>query len=141
MNSEPCRKTSPAGTLYSFFILFFCSLTSIASVSDTTKSKYALNDPRNPDCPCHQYQRMADEEYRRNQSHNYENTSLNKAPKDKHRKIISSDNTGPSHTIKGKKLKRKVKLKRILFLKKIKSTRAKGRKWIKTDPDTCFKWQ
>lgn len=34
---------------------------------DTTDSakKYDLNDPRNPDCPCHQYQKQADEEYER----------------------------------------------------------------------------
>lgn len=30
--------------------------------TDSTK-KYALNDPRNPNCPCHQYQQQADREY------------------------------------------------------------------------------
>jgi hypothetical protein len=30
-------------------------------------SIYPLNDPRNPDCPCHELQRKADEEYRKQQ--------------------------------------------------------------------------
>ncbi|MFI5148302.1 MAG: hypothetical protein ACHQRM_01105 [Bacteroidia bacterium] len=29
---------------------------------DTSKV-YALDDPRNPDCPCHKYQALADKEY------------------------------------------------------------------------------
>lgn len=29
--------------------------------------KYDLNDPRNPDCPCHKAQKLADDEYRRSQ--------------------------------------------------------------------------
>ena len=31
--------------------------------SDSTKGKYPLNDPRNPSCPCHKYQKLADMEY------------------------------------------------------------------------------
>lgn len=30
---------------------------------DTSKSKYPITDPRNPNCPCHQYQAQADREY------------------------------------------------------------------------------
>lgn len=30
---------------------------------DTSKVKYDINDPRNPDCPCHQYQKLAEQEY------------------------------------------------------------------------------
>jgi hypothetical protein len=26
-------------------------------------SEYNINDPRNPNCPCHKYQKLADEEY------------------------------------------------------------------------------
>ena len=38
---------------------------SFASDPDTTKNKYAADDPRNPDCPCHQYQKLAEDEYKR----------------------------------------------------------------------------
>jgi len=30
---------------------------------DSTKSKYPITDPRNPNCPCHKYQAEADREY------------------------------------------------------------------------------
>jgi hypothetical protein len=30
---------------------------------DSLKIQYDRNDPRNPDCPCHQYQRQAEKEY------------------------------------------------------------------------------
>lgn len=30
---------------------------------DSSKSKYDINDPRNPHCPCHKYQNQANEEY------------------------------------------------------------------------------
>jgi hypothetical protein len=33
-----------------------------------SKNIYPLDDPRNPDCPCHDLQRKADEEYRRLQA-------------------------------------------------------------------------
>ncbi|HEY1039101.1 MAG TPA: hypothetical protein VGF30_06830 [Bacteroidia bacterium] len=38
-------------------------LACFANNGDTTKVKYDINDPRNPDCPCHKYQQLADEEY------------------------------------------------------------------------------
>jgi hypothetical protein len=31
--------------------------------TDSTRGRYPLNDPRNPDCPCHKYQEQADREY------------------------------------------------------------------------------
>lgn len=37
---------------------------------DTTKPKYDINDPRNPDCPCHKAQQQANEEYQNSQNGN-----------------------------------------------------------------------
>ncbi len=37
---------------------------------DSTKQKYELNDPRNPDCPCHAAQKQAEDEYKRLQGQN-----------------------------------------------------------------------
>ncbi|CAN5411046.1 hypothetical protein BH10BAC1_BH10BAC1_15720 [soil metagenome] len=45
------------------FILFF-SMNKIA-IAQTTNQQYDLNDPRNPDCPCHKLQKQADDEYQR----------------------------------------------------------------------------
>lgn len=33
--------------------------------NDTLKNKYELNDPRNSNCPCHKYQKLADEEFKK----------------------------------------------------------------------------
>ncbi|MFY9309881.1 MAG: hypothetical protein WAQ28_12610 [Bacteroidia bacterium] len=44
---------------------FFIFIHSTHATTDTIKSKsqFDINDPRNPDCPCHKYQKLADEEY------------------------------------------------------------------------------
>jgi hypothetical protein len=62
-----CRKIFPANSICVLrFIFLFFSLSSYASVAtDTVKQQYALNDPRNPDCPCHKYQKMAEDEYKK----------------------------------------------------------------------------
>jgi hypothetical protein len=39
-----------------------------AIIPDT--NKYDINDPRNPDCPCHKAQKLADDEYRQSQRGN-----------------------------------------------------------------------
>ncbi|MGB3948105.1 MAG: hypothetical protein WBM13_08970 [Bacteroidia bacterium] len=47
-------------------VLFTFVSTSLKAVNDTLKKKqpvYDLNDPRNPNCPCHKYQKLADEEF------------------------------------------------------------------------------
>ena len=45
-------------------ILFLLVLFFSVSVKSQT-SKYDINDPRNPHCPCHKYQKLADEEYKK----------------------------------------------------------------------------
>jgi hypothetical protein len=32
---------------------------------ESNGTEYDINDPRNPNCPCHKYQKAADEEYQR----------------------------------------------------------------------------
>lgn len=43
------------------FLLFSCSM----FAQENNGTEYDLNDPRNPNCPCHKYQQAADEEYQR----------------------------------------------------------------------------
>ena len=35
----------------------------ITTLSDSLKKKYPLSDPRNPNCPCHKYQKKAEKEF------------------------------------------------------------------------------
>lgn len=46
------------------FLLFTLN-TNAATDTTKTKQQYDINDPRNPDCPCHKYQKLAEEEYAR----------------------------------------------------------------------------
>ncbi len=43
------------------FLLFSCSILA----QENNGTQYDINDPRNPNCPCHKYQKAADEEYQR----------------------------------------------------------------------------
>ena len=36
-------------------------------LSQTNNSSYDLNDPRNPDCPCHKLQKLAEDEFKQQQ--------------------------------------------------------------------------
>ena len=45
-------------------ILFLLVLFFAVNLKSQT-SKYDINDPRNPHCPCHKYQKLADEEYKK----------------------------------------------------------------------------
>ena len=46
------------------FILFFL-FSSTAFGQNVQQQHYDINDPRNPDCPCHKLQKLADDEYQR----------------------------------------------------------------------------
>lgn len=60
---------------------------------DSTKQKYELNDPRNPDCPCHAAQKLADEEYRKQQEQNaINNAKQNDDPANKNKENPSDVN-------------------------------------------------
>lgn len=50
------------GTLR-LFILFFLFSSNAFSQNNLGNQQYDLNDPRNPDCPCHKLQKLADDEY------------------------------------------------------------------------------
>ena len=50
------------------FLSFLSRIVYAGTATDTLLQKqlhYDLNDPRNPDCPCHNYQKLAEEEYTR----------------------------------------------------------------------------
>lgn len=73
-NSKPNRRRgiSLAAALVVLFLLFHprTHACTIALEPDTNIVKYELNDPRNPDCPCHAAQKLADQEYERLQHQN-----------------------------------------------------------------------
>lgn len=50
--------TSRRGLILFLLVLFF-------SVNVKSQTTFDINDPRNPHCPCHKYQKLADEEYKK----------------------------------------------------------------------------
>jgi hypothetical protein len=78
MISHPkINHTPPGGAAKLFWVVilflgfFLVPTTAAASGNsidpDTNIVKYDLNDPRNPDCPCHKAQKLAEDEYRKSQ--------------------------------------------------------------------------
>lgn len=45
-------------------IFFHVALFSLNNQVTFSQTVYNINDPRNPQCPCHNYQKIADEEYK-----------------------------------------------------------------------------
>ena len=50
--------SSRKGLILFLLVLFF-------SVNGKSQTTFDINDPRNPHCPCHKYQKLADEEYKK----------------------------------------------------------------------------
>ena len=60
--------------LFILFILF----SNTAFSQNIQNQEYDINDPRNPNCPCHKLQQMADDEYNKIQNdNNRQNNNLN----------------------------------------------------------------
>src|SRR4051812_26152551 len=97
MAGSRAYKRAAAGT----HIGVVCSLPALLFVlftlmSPSCSAQYALNDPRNPDCPCHKYQKMADDAYKQQQTDQTKNTVQNAL------QVNATDNTGNdlgSHSI------------------------------------------
>ncbi|MGZ3862990.1 MAG: hypothetical protein ACXVPN_05325 [Bacteroidia bacterium] len=63
------QKAAGEGSVKTALLLLFFSFMLVSNESfslpkDSTKNKYELNDPRNPNCPCHKNQQLAEQEYR-----------------------------------------------------------------------------
>jgi len=98
---KPCALCVSAANLFHtmkslfqlfFFLLIFSAPKISFAIGDTipsdTTAKYDLWDPRNPNCPCHQYQKLADEEYARlHAQNNNPSDSSNQAV------VVSNDTT------------------------------------------------
>ncbi|MDP2385068.1 MAG: hypothetical protein Q8M29_01735 [Bacteroidota bacterium] len=130
------------------------SLFSYASGEDSTKTKYDINDPRNPNCPCHKYQKIADEEYQKqiaNEDVQMAAENVNK------RVVVLRENPIDLNLISGSELYvkmenssgnelKKVGVKRSVFAKrstiqhKRHSPKKRKVRFGKKDNSRCTKW-
>lgn len=85
---ELAGKFLPAA-LFFMLLLSYQPLFANTDSTKTTEKKdgtqYPLDDPRNPNCPCHQFQKIADEEFA-------------KLQKENHTVQISTTNDSAAHT-------------------------------------------
>lgn len=115
------------GTInYCLFLFAFC----LASLCfGQKKVVYDIYDPRNPSCPCHKLQRLADEEHSRK-------IKQSKTPDN-----IGRDEKGHRIYLNGGKRKSfKKRLNKIQNIKFRHSKKNLFRKKVRTDYSVCFKW-
>lgn len=127
---------SKANILFSlFFVLLSVGLNASITNKDSLKSKYDINDPRNPNCPCHKYQKIADEEYEKwlRQQSKEQGIAMSKLDTREDKIKRKSFFNFTKHKTKRKnkshpKFKKLLDMKRYKFWKRI------------TDTTACFKW-
>ncbi len=127
-------------------LLFF--LFTQISFAQPDKQVFDLNDPRNPDCPCHKYQKMADEEFEQlkkknklNQSDEVADVGNDQNLIAKERQLKDSESTSkPAHSNYTKKKKRKIVKRRIHKHINLFSLRSFKAKKFKPCYSVCFKW-
>jgi hypothetical protein len=125
---------------FSFVLLLWLLLPAATAFSQT--AQYELNDPRNPDCPCHKAQKQAEQEYAQLNSSIDKVLNAEKDPPanavapDKNNVIASAASTHDT-AVAGKN-KRKNKISRIRKLTFRYSRKHRGLKKMHTDYSVCF---
>lgn len=127
-------------------LLFF--LFTQISFAQTDKHVFDLNDPRNPDCPCHKYQKMADDEFEQLQkkdklNHSGDLAELGDDHKIDSKEIQSKDLeiiSGPIHSNYSKNKKRKTIKRRRHKNINLFTLRCVKTKKFKPSYSVCFKW-
>ncbi len=121
-----------------FFILLCCSFClANALVLKDDSLKFDITDPRNPKCPCHKYQKLADEEYRKllgrevkiktdNTNSNYSNTFSGNNE-------LTSKNSGGTKKFRSRKWAHS-----IFNLKKKEGAKKRKVRRLRRDNTTCY---
>lgn len=125
-------------------ILFIISYYSKATRfnNDSLKNKYELNDPRNPNCPCHKYQKLANEEFKKL---NQNNTNAITNSKFNTKQVLSASSSNP--LIKKKNFKNITLLHHKNKAYKIfnfnKGHRGKKKYFLRNNKNvsSCFHWK
>lgn len=129
-------------------LLFFLFTQISFAQPGNDKQVFDLNDPRNPDCPCHKYQKMADDEFEQINKKKKLDEALDLAELgDDHKlnriEIQSKDSkkkSHPAHSNNSKKKKRKTVKRSVNNHINLFSLRSFKTKRFKPTYSVCFKW-
>lgn len=131
--------------IYISIALFFFSksLNALVFNEDSLKSKYDLNDPRNPNCPCHKYQKLADEEFEKlNKDFSEQKTNFTKT---QFSGVVTGSSASRSNNAKHfrKKIFSHHKNRTYNFFDFIKCHPGKKKHHIRTNKNinSCFSWK
>ncbi|MFN5182688.1 MAG: hypothetical protein ACK5D5_06655 [Bacteroidota bacterium] len=130
--------------LFAKFSLSFSQTNNISNVNE-----YPIDDPRNPNCPCHQHQKLAEQQYLSNINFMIQkNININKDNEIKFNQEQKQNNPKESVffalTRDGNKFRnessRKAKIKKNMFVKFFYSRKHGGRVKKQRAVNNCFSW-
>ncbi len=132
------------------FIFLFSFLIQL-SFAQNTNVQYDINDPRNPDCPCHKLQKQAEEEFEQQKNNpgnfdivevsNKDNRVEEEKENDEEISLQSHRSTATLSSLAFKK--RNKHRKKVIWINKsqlVFSKNSKGIKRVRPDYSVCFKW-
>lgn len=109
-----------------------------------TKEVYELNDPRNPNCPCHQYQQQAEKEYAQNKRMEQQGSEFNASKKvdvpagsrmEHEPRVMPVNKGGGTRLTKSGKKKQFMLKQRFRVMNQL-----KRRKKVKPNYAVCYRW-
>jgi hypothetical protein len=140
--------------IFILLIVLLSSSLSLAGNGDSLKGKYGINDPRNPKCPCHNYQKLADDEYKillaklNKDSKQIDNGfAVQNQPIPNNDSDISGTSSNGNYNIKKKRsswserFKAKKKMKKHTRWRRLKESFHHGFWKRHPNADSCFKWR
>ncbi len=121
-----------------FFILLCCSFCfANALVLKDDSLKFDITDPRNPKCPCHKFQKLADDEYRKLLGHEIkiknDNTNSNYTSTFSGNNDLSSKNNVATKKFRSKKWPHS-----FFNFKKKKGAKKRKVRRLRRDNTTCY---
>jgi len=124
--------------IFSFSVFLLCTNNCFATEiapGDSTKIKYDINDPRNPYCPCHKYQKLADEEFARLKKKEGNKTGITANNSESSDNSVLKRHRSSFFRYKRKKNNKKLVKVKVVFSKEY------WRRWrASTDVANCFHW-
>src|SRR4051812_5152499 len=118
-------------------ICFQFSFANAIVKEDSLKSNFDINDPRNPQCPCHKYQKLADDEYRKLLGKEIKTDPDNN--KDNFSNSLAGGSDLNSNNKTGTKKFRSKRWRHPFFnFKKKKSSKRRKTRRLRRDNTTCY---
>ena len=140
-NKKIINRNRIGSTLVLFLFFYFQNSYGINfCYEDSSKKYFDLNDPRNPNCPCHKYQKLADEEYKKILVREIKKEAL-RPDKVSGRSFSNEDKISKKHLISYQKFKRKKRNKFFNLLRLVFGINHWDIWKRNPNPSACYHWK